>query len=113
MRTKPESKGDESPLRSLSWNRASTMNTCSQGVSNIEEMIITDHTHQRESGISGMSSLTLGLYAHWRKPGAANSLRSLYAALENAGVKALFEEKTAELLGLKGETLDALRDQVD
>lgn len=60
-----------------------------------------------------MSSLTLGLYAHWRKPGAANSLRSLYAALENAGVKALFEEKTAELLGLKGETLDALRDQVD
>ena len=60
-----------------------------------------------------MSSLTLGLYSHWRKPGAANSLRALYEALERVGIKTLFERNSAELVGRKGLTLEELRDQVD
>jgi len=60
-----------------------------------------------------MSSLTLGLYTHWRKPGAANSLRALCQALERVGIKTLFERNSAELLGQKGLTLEELRDQVD
>ncbi|HEX4200018.1 MAG TPA: NAD(+)/NADH kinase [Chthoniobacterales bacterium] len=60
-----------------------------------------------------MSSLTLGLYAHWRKPGAANSLRALCQALERVGIKTLLERNSAELLGEKGLTLEELRDQVD
>jgi NAD+ kinase len=60
-----------------------------------------------------MSSLTLGLYAHWRKPGAANSLRALYEAFERVGIKTLFERNSAELLGRQGLTLEELRDQVD
>jgi NAD+ kinase len=60
-----------------------------------------------------MSSLTLGLYSHWRKPGAANSLRALDEALERVGIKTLFERNSAELLGRQGLTLEELRDQVD
>lgn len=60
-----------------------------------------------------MSSLTLGLYAHWRKSGAANSLRALDEALERVGIKTLFERNSAELLGRQGLTLEELRDQVD
>jgi NAD+ kinase len=60
-----------------------------------------------------MSSLTLGLYAHWRKPGAGDSLQALYQCLQKVGIKTLIEEKSAELIGLKGLTVDELRDQVD
>ena len=60
-----------------------------------------------------MSSLTLGLYAHWRKPGAANSLGALCQALERVGIKTLLERNSAELLGEKGLTLEELRDQVE
>ena len=60
-----------------------------------------------------MSSLTLGLYAHWRKPGAGDSLQDLYQCLQKVGIKTLIEEKSAELIGLKGLTVDELRDQVD
>jgi len=60
-----------------------------------------------------MSSLTLGLYAHWRKPAAADSLQALYECLQRAGIKTLFEENSAELIGLKGQSVDELRDQVD
>lgn len=60
-----------------------------------------------------MSSLTLGLYAHWRKPGAGDSLHDLYQCLQKVGIKTLIEEKSAELIGLKGLTVDQLRDQVD
>lgn len=60
-----------------------------------------------------MSSLTLGLYAHWRKPGAADSLRALCQSLERVGIKTLFERNSAELLGQKGLTLEELRDQID
>jgi NAD+ kinase len=60
-----------------------------------------------------MSSLTLGLYAHWRKQAAANSLQALYDCLQSVGIKTLFEERSAELIGLKGQSVDELRDQVD
>jgi NAD+ kinase len=60
-----------------------------------------------------MSSLTVGLYAHWRKPDAAKSLQALYDCLQGVGIKTLFEEKSAELIGLKGQTVEELRDQVD
>src|ERR1700757_5354026 len=69
--------------------------------------------NEREPGIFSMSSLTLGLYAHWRKPGAANSLQALYECLQRVGIKTLFEENSAELIGLKGQTVEQLRDQVD
>src|SRR5260370_34801501 len=74
---------------------------------------LSDLRHEGESGILSMSSLTLGLYAHWRKPGAANSLRGLYEAFERGGIKTLFERNAAELLGRQGLTLEELRDQVD
>src|SRR5258707_2134058 len=73
----------------------------------------SDLRHERESGILSMSSLTLGLYAHWRKPGAANSLQALCEAMERVGIKTLFERNSAELLGRQGLTLEELRDQVD
>ena len=57
-----------------------------------------------------MSSLTLGLYAHWRKPGAANSLQALYECLQRVGIKTLFEENSAELIGLKGIYVDRPED---
>src|ERR1700758_4378040 len=73
----------------------------------------SDTGNEREPGIFSMSSLTLGLYAHWRKPGAANSLQALYECLQGVGIKTLFEENSAELIGLKGQTVEELRDQVD
>src|SRR3984893_6881284 len=60
-----------------------------------------------------MASLTLGIYAHWRKPGAAEALRELFQALAQEGINFLLEANTAELLGEKGQTLEWLRSQVD
>jgi NAD+ kinase len=60
-----------------------------------------------------MASLTLGIYAHWRKPGAAESLRKLCQALIHEGINVLLEANTAELVSEKGQTLDWLRHQVD
>lgn len=60
-----------------------------------------------------MASLTLGVYAHWRKPGAAESLRELCHALAEAGINVLLEANTAELVSEKGQPLEWLRKQVD
>jgi NAD+ kinase len=60
-----------------------------------------------------MASLTLGVYAHWRKPGAAESLKELCNALAQEGINVLLEANTAELVGEKGQTLEWLRSQVD
>jgi hypothetical protein len=59
-----------------------------------------------------MASLTLGIYAHWRKPGAAESLHELCQALIDKGINVLLEANTAELVGEKGQTLERLRHQV-
>src|SRR5260221_13579504 len=60
-----------------------------------------------------MASLTLGIYVHWRKPGAAESLRELCQALAQEGSNFLLEASASELLGEKGQTLEWLRSQVD
>lgn len=60
-----------------------------------------------------MASLTLGIYAHWRKPGAAESLKELCQALAHEGINVLLEANTAELVSEKGQTLEWLRQQVD
>src|SRR5258708_33302009 len=60
-----------------------------------------------------MASLTLGIYAHWRKPGAAESLRELCQALAQEGINFLLEANTAELVREKGQPLEWLRKQVD
>ena len=60
-----------------------------------------------------MSSLSLGIYAHWRKSGAEASLRALLQELSLQNVNALVEGHAAKLLGETGYSLDELYDRVD
>jgi NAD+ kinase len=60
-----------------------------------------------------MSSLSLGIYAHWRKPGAEACLRALLHELSLYDVNVLVEEQAAKLVGQSGHTLGELYRQVD
>jgi NAD+ kinase len=60
-----------------------------------------------------MSSLSLGIYAHWQKIGAAASLRALLQELSLHKVNVLLEEKAAKLVGQPGHSLDELYRRVD
>ena len=60
-----------------------------------------------------MSSLSLGIYAHWRKSGAEASLRALLHELSLHNVNALVEEHAAKLVGQTGHSLEELYDRVD
>jgi NAD+ kinase len=60
-----------------------------------------------------MSSLSLGIYAHWQKIGAAASLRDLLQELSSNNVDFLVEEKAAKLVGQPGHSLDDLYHRVD
>ena len=60
-----------------------------------------------------MSSLSLGIYAHWRKSGAEASLRALLHELSLQNVNALVEEQAAKVVGQNGYSLDELYDRVD
>ena len=60
-----------------------------------------------------MSSLSLGIYAHWRKSGAEASLRALLHELSLHNVNALVEEQAARLVGQTGHSLEELYDRVD
>jgi NAD+ kinase len=60
-----------------------------------------------------MSSLNLGIYAHWRKPGAKSSLESLIGALRAEGLRITLEENTARLIRESGVTLFELQAQAD
>jgi NAD+ kinase len=60
-----------------------------------------------------MSSLSLGIYAHWQKIGAAASLRDLLQELSSHKVDYLVEEKAAKLVGQPGHSLDELYRRVD
>jgi NAD+ kinase len=60
-----------------------------------------------------MSSLSLGIYAHWQKIGAAASLRDLLQELSFHNVDFLVEEKAAKLVGQPGHSLDELYHRVD
>jgi len=60
-----------------------------------------------------MSSLSLGIYAHWRKPGAEACLRALLHELSLHDVSVLVEEQAARLVGQSGHTLSELYHRVD
>jgi NAD+ kinase len=60
-----------------------------------------------------MSSLSLGIYAHWRKSGAEASLRALLQELSRNNVNTLVEEQAAKLVGQTGHSLEELYDRVD
>jgi NAD+ kinase len=60
-----------------------------------------------------MPSLTLGLYAHWQKPGAESSLKSLFQELKKNGLRVLIEEHAAQIIGEKGHSLSELNHSVD
>ena len=53
-----------------------------------------------------MSSLSLGIYAHWQKSGAAASLKALLRELTSYDINVLVEEKAAKLIGRQGYSLD-------
>jgi NAD+ kinase len=59
-----------------------------------------------------MSSLSLGIYAHWQKIGAAASLRALLHELSSHQVEVLVEERAAKLVGQPGYSLDELYHRV-
>ncbi len=60
-----------------------------------------------------MSSVSLGIYAHWRKPGAAASLKALLHELYAYDIDVLVEEHAAKLTGQPGHSLDELYHRVD
>jgi NAD+ kinase len=60
-----------------------------------------------------MSSLSLGIYAHWRKPGAETSLKALLNALRLYSIDVVLEENAANLVGEPGEPLDKVVSRVD
>lgn len=60
-----------------------------------------------------MSSLSLGVYAHWRKPGAADSLRALATTFRAENINVLIEEHAAQIVGETGFSLDELYKRVD
>src|ERR1700722_2630851 len=60
-----------------------------------------------------MPSVSLGIYAHWQKPGAAASLKALLQELSSNNVDFLVEEKAAKLVGQPGHSLDELYHRVD
>ena len=60
-----------------------------------------------------MSSLSLGIYAHWRKPGAETSLRALLHELRHCGLHVVLEREAAKLVGETGEPLDEVYSRVD
>jgi NAD+ kinase len=60
-----------------------------------------------------MHSLSLGIYAHWRKPGAAASLKALLTELSAHPIDVLLEEHAATIVGVDGFPLEDLYDRVD
>ena len=60
-----------------------------------------------------MSSLSLGIYAHWRKSGAEASLKALVRELRGNGINVALEENAAKLVGEPGEPLEEVFDRVD
>ncbi|HZC58675.1 MAG TPA: NAD(+)/NADH kinase [Chthoniobacterales bacterium] len=60
-----------------------------------------------------MSAVNLGIYAHWRKPGASASLKALLNELATHSISFLVEGSAAKLAGLHGYSLDELYERVD
>jgi NAD+ kinase len=60
-----------------------------------------------------MSSLSLGIYAHWRKSGAEASLKALLHELQEHSISVVLEENAAKLVGQPGEPLEEVFSRVD
>jgi NAD+ kinase len=60
-----------------------------------------------------MSSVTLGIYAHWRKEGAEAAMRDLIQELAARGIAVLVEEHAAHLIKEPAYSLDDLYNRVD
>jgi NAD+ kinase len=60
-----------------------------------------------------MSSLTLGIYAHWRKEGAEAAMRGLIQELAARGIAVLVEEHAARLIKEQAYSFDDLYNRVD
>jgi NAD+ kinase len=60
-----------------------------------------------------MASLSLGIYAHWQKAGAAASLKALVHELTTHDITVLLEKHAAELMGRPGHTLEELYHRAD
>jgi NAD+ kinase len=60
-----------------------------------------------------MSSLSLGIYAHWRKSEAAASLKALLVELRQYAIQIFLEENAAKLVGEAGEPLEEVLAHVD
>jgi NAD+ kinase len=60
-----------------------------------------------------MSSLSLGIYAHWRRAGAEASLKALLDELRQYSMQIFLEENAAKLVGESGEPLEQVISQVD
>ena len=60
-----------------------------------------------------MPSVSLGIYAHRQKPGAAASLKALLHELYAHDIHVLVEQHAAKLIGQPGHSLDQLYHRVD
>jgi NAD+ kinase len=60
-----------------------------------------------------MSSLSLGIYAHWRRAGAEASLKALLDQLRQYSMQIFLEENAAKLVGESGEPLEQVISHVD
>jgi NAD+ kinase len=60
-----------------------------------------------------MSPLNLGIYTHWRKPGAMESLLELEQVFRRENIQVHLETETAEAIGRVGESLVDLKKNVD
>ena len=60
-----------------------------------------------------MPAVSLGIYAHWQKPGAAASLKALLHELYAYDIDVLVEQHAAKLTGQPGHSLDQLYQRVD
>jgi NAD+ kinase len=60
-----------------------------------------------------MSPLSVGVYVHWRKTGAIDSLKALLSALDAVGMRALVEEHAARCISVKGYPLETVAAESD
>jgi len=60
-----------------------------------------------------MSSLSVGVYVHWRKTGALESLKALLSALAAVGMRALVEEQAAHCISVQGYPLEIIAKESD
>jgi NAD+ kinase len=60
-----------------------------------------------------MAGITIGIYAHWRKEGAGESLQRLRKALEEKGCQVIVEEQAAQSIGETGVPIEQLSEYAE